>query len=139
MELKEEQAKKYLEEAELSLDAAKSVFDAAKSNSKKMWAQVVKGCYDAMEQAISAALAKKGLVIPKDHPTKVSEFLNTYKINEDFTKVLLFWLRKRSSSQYVDIKHGKVIVPHEVFSENDAEKAINDCGRIIAFIKELIN
>jgi HEPN domain-containing protein len=135
MDLKEKQAEKYIEEAKLSIEVAKSIFNAGK---EKTWAHVIKNCYDAIEQAISAALAKKDIRIPKEHPAKITEFINSYSPDEKITKILFYWLRKRSSSQYVDIKDGKVIVPHEIFTKEDAKKALEDCEKIIDFIKNLI-
>ncbi len=135
MELKDKQAEKYLEEAELSLKAAESIFDL---NDEDMHAHVVKNCYDSIEQAISSALAKKDLLIPKEHPAKITEFVNSYNPENKIKEILFYWLRKRSSSQYVDIKEGRVIVPHEIFGKEDAKKAIDDCGIIIEYIKKLI-
>jgi len=135
MELKDKQAEKYLEEAELSLRAAESIFDL---NDEEMYAHVVKNCYDSIEQSISSALAKKDLMIPKEHPAKITEFVNAYNPEIKIKEILFYWLRKRSSSQYVDIKDGKIIVPHEIFEKEDAEKALEDCEKIIDYIKKLI-
>ncbi len=39
---------------------------------------MVKSSYDAMEQAISAMLANRGVDIPKSHPRKVEKFVNEF-------------------------------------------------------------
>ena len=138
MNLSKEQARKYLEEAELSLEAAQFIFERAKELDKDMWANVIKGCYDAIEQAISAGIAKKNEVIPKEHPFKVKKFINLYKISNKIKNKIYFWLGKRSSSQYVDIKDDKLSVPHELFSEEDAKKALDESEEIIEEIKKLV-
>lgn len=135
MELKDKQAEKYLEEAELSMKAGESLFDL---DDEDLYAHVVKNCYDSMEQAVSAALAKKDLIIPKEHPAKITEFINSYVLEDKIKNILLFWLRKRSLSQYVDIKDGEIIVPHEIFEKKDAIKALEDCEFILMKIKKMI-
>ena len=139
--LKEQQAKKYIEEAELSLESAKAVFDEAVRTEKELWANVVKMCYDAMEQAISAAIAMKNEIIPKEHPAKIAKFVNLYNIAEksEISKILFFWLSKRSSSQYVDIKNNRIVVPHETFNEEDAEEALSETKIIINEIGKILN
>lgn len=137
-DLKEKQAKSYLEEAELSLETAQIIFDKAKEEDRDLWANVVKTCYDAIEQAISAAIIKKDEVIPKDHPAKVKKFINLFKIDRGLQERIYFWLRKRSNSQYVDIKNDKIFVPHELFTEDDAQQALDDSKEIIGEIKGLI-
>jgi len=135
----EDRANAYLEEAALSLESAKSIFNEATKTGKQLWAHVVKIAYDGMEQAISSALSAKGFAIPKEHPAKISSFLNNYKPGAKTESILLFWLRKRSKSQYVDIIEETISVPHKIFNESDAEKAIGDCKFIINFIKQLIS
>jgi len=138
MNLRERQAREYLEEAELSLVSAKAVLSKARTSGEKLWAHVIKAAYDAMEQAISAALARKGLLIPKDHPEKISTFVNSYELRDsDVAKTLFFWLRRRGRTQYIDIRRDKVFVPHEIFDEKDAERAIKDCERVIESVKEM--
>lgn len=138
MDLTEKQAEKYLEEAELSLSSAQAIFDRAKEEDKNLWANVVKGCYDAIEQAISATIAKKNELIPKEHPAKIKNFINLYEVDEKIRNKIYFWLGKRSTAQYVDIKEGKLFVPHELFNEEDANKALVDSKEIITYTKELI-
>jgi hypothetical protein len=58
MSLQKEQARAYLKEALLTLESAKAIFKNS-SDKKPLWSQVVKNCYDAMEQAISAAIRLK--------------------------------------------------------------------------------
>ncbi len=83
MNLAEKQAEKYIEEAELTLYSAMTVFEKAKEEDKELWANIVKMCYDAIEQAISAAIAKKNEIIPKEHPLKIKKFINLYELNLD--------------------------------------------------------
>lgn len=136
--LKDKQAKSYLEEAELSLETAQIIFNKAKEDDKELWANVIKTCYDAIEQAVSAAIAKKNEVIPKEHPSKIRKFINLFEMDKELEEKLYFWLRKRSSSQYVDIKDDKISIPHELFDENDAKTALDDTREIIDKIKELL-
>jgi len=138
MSLKEEQATEYLEEAALSLDSAIAIFDEACRTGKRLWAQVVKTAYDGMEAAISAALAARDVMIPKDHPEKISKFVNSYNAKGKLAGTLFFWLRKRGKSQYVDVRAGKVAVPHKSFDEGDADQAIADCKFVIGEIKRLL-
>jgi len=138
MDLTEKQAEKYLEEAELSLSAAQIIFDQAKKKGKDMWANVIKGCYDAIEQAISAGIAKKNELIPKEHPLKIKKFINLYTIDDKVKNNIMFWLGKRASAQYVDIKNNKLSVPHELFNEEDAKKALGESKEIINEVKGII-
>ena len=71
MSLKIEQSKKYMEEAELTLESAEAIFEKAKEEDKDLWANVVKSCYDAIEQAISSAISAKEEIIPIRHPDKI--------------------------------------------------------------------
>lgn len=140
MNLKKEQVKGYIEEAKLSIESAEIVLDKAIRIKKKLWAHIVKLCYDAMEQIVSAAIANKNELIPKDHPGKIAKFINLYNIkeNSEISKILFFWLTKRAQSQYVDIKEGKVVIPHESFDEEDAELIIKESKYIIEKIENLI-
>jgi len=137
-DLKEKQAKSYLEEAGLSLETAQIIFDKAKEEDKDLWANVVKTCYDAIEQAISAAIIKKDEIIPKEHPAKVKKFINLFKVDKVLQEKIYFWLGKRSNSQYVDIKNDKIFVPHELFTEDDAQQALDDAKELISEVKELV-
>lgn len=139
MDLKKEQSKKYFEEAKISLVAAKTLFENAKENDLDLWAHIVKNCYDAIESGICSYLAFKDKVIPIKHPEKVNLFLNNIKIPKKLEKKIYFWLGKRSSAQYVDIKDDKLSVPHELFEERDAEKAIEDSEEVLEFIREQIS
>ncbi len=132
------QSSKYLEEAELTLLAAEAVFNRAKDERRQLWANVVKSCYDCMEQALSSALASKGEVIPKEHPAKVKLFINLFLPSEELKQKIFYWLGRRARAQYVDIIKDKLYVPHELFTENDAEKALTDCKYVLKKIKESI-
>jgi HEPN domain-containing protein len=138
--LREEQAEKYLEEVRLSIESARAILDEAVRTKKELWANVVKMCYDSMEQAISAGIARKNELIPKEHPAKIAKFVNIYKLPEksELSKILFFWLTKRGSSQYVDIRNNKIVVPHENFNENDAETALSDAEIVVNEIEKLI-
>lgn len=138
MSLKKEQSKEYMEEAELSIYSAQTVFDKAKEEDKDLWANVIKSCYDAIEQAVSSAIAAKEERIPIKHPEKINKFNELFKISKGSNEKISFWLGKRSSAQYVDIKDDKVSVPHELFTEEDAKKALDETNEIIEEIKEII-
>ena len=60
----EEQADAYIEEAELTMESAKAIYDSAQETGEELWAQVVKNGYDAIEQAISAGIAAENEAIP---------------------------------------------------------------------------
>lgn len=138
MNLAEKQAEKYLEEAELTLYSAMTLFEKAKEEDKELWANIVKTCYDAVEQAISAAIAKKDEIIPKEHPLKIKKFINLYEISEEIKNKIYFWLGKRSSTQYVDIKNDVVSVPHELFREKDANRALEESREILDEIRKIL-
>ena len=138
MDIKQEQSKEYMEEAKLSYEAAQTVFNSAESENKNLWAQVVKSCYDSMEQALSAVLAKEEQIIPTQHPQKVFKFINICKVNKEIEDILMRWLGKRSSSQYVDIKFGELSVPHKIFKKEDAEKALKETQTIIKYIQDIL-
>lgn len=138
MSLKKEQSKKYIEEAELTMASAQAIFERAKEEDKDLWANVVKSCYDAIEQALSSAIAAKEEKIPIQHPEKINKFIELFKIPKRLEEMLSFWLGKRSSAQYVDIKYGKISVPHELFNEEDAEKALKEAEEIINEVKTLV-
>lgn len=134
----EEQAEAYFEEARLTFQSARAIHDAAVER-EDMWAQVVKNAYDAMEQAISAAIAEKGQRIPRNHPGKVNTFLELTDPGEPVEEALLYWLRRRSDSQYVDIRGDEINIPHELFGRADAERIMDDAGFLIEFVGELLD
>jgi len=137
MNLKKEQSDKYMKEAELTLLSAEAIFERAKEDDKDFWAVVVKNCYDSLEQAVSSAIASRSEPIPIKHPEKINKFTNIFNVPKYIDKKLLYWLQKRASTQYIDIKNNQLSVPHELFTEQDAEKALNDTREIINKIKEL--
>ncbi|MEK6846154.1 MAG: HEPN domain-containing protein [Nanoarchaeota archaeon] len=138
MNINQDQSSKYLEEAELTLLAAEAVFKRAKDERRQLWANVVKSCYDCMEQALSSALASRGEVIPREHPAKVKLFINLFRPSEDLKQKIFFWLGRRARAQYVDMVGDKLYVPHELFTKDDAEKALTDCRHVLKKIKEYI-
>ena len=139
MSLIEKQSKKYLEEAESTIYTAKIIFEKAKEEERDLWFNVVKTCYDAIEQAISAAIVRKNEIIPKQHPLKIKKFINLYSVEEKTKNKIYFWLGRRASAQYVDIKDGDVSVPQDLFEEEDAIKALEESEEIINDIKDIIN
>lgn len=139
MDLRDRQAKGYIEEAELTLTSAEVILKEAKETGKNLWAQVVKNAYDSMEQALSAALAKKDLVIPRDHPAKVISFINTYNLRNTRIEALLSkWVGRRGRTHYVDIHRDKLFIPHEIFDEHDAEDVVKDASFVIEYVKKLV-
>lgn len=138
MNLKQEQAKEYLNEAKLTLASAEAIFDKAETESLNLWSKVFKNAYDAVEDALSAAIAYKGEIIPKEHPGKVSVFIRLWKPPQKTIELLFKWLGKRSSAQYVDIKDGKINVPSKLFGRDDALIIISDAKEIIILVEKLI-
>lgn len=139
MGMRQQQARSYLEEAELTLDAAKAVFTKAREERKVLWAIVVKNCYDAIEQAVSSAIAAKQESIPRLHPEKINRFIELYRPPQQICNLLNHWLSRRASAQYIDVRKGRLSIPHELFSEREAEKALSDTERFIAGIKERLH
>jgi HEPN domain-containing protein len=133
----EDQAAAYLAEAERTLDAAKAVY-AASDDQQQLWAQVVKNGYDAIEQAASAAIAAQDHAIPRQHPAKINTFLDLYDIADELEDRLLYWLHRRSESQYVDIRGDEIIVPHQQFDQTDAKEILNDAETIFTYVRDRI-
>ncbi len=129
-----------MKEAELTLFTAKSIFEKAEKENKPVWANIVKNAYDAMENAIVACIAKKGEIIPREsHPEKLTKFVDLYQLNSSqISKIMSYWITKRSRAQYVDIRNGKVLVPYLFFDKNDATKILKDTEIIIKLTKGLI-
>ncbi|PTD94090.1 hypothetical protein C9439_04415 [archaeon SCG-AAA382B04] len=137
MNNRKEQALAYLKEAELTLESAKTILDSS-NRENEMWAQVVKNAYDAIEQAASAGIAASNQKAPRDHPVKIKSFVESLNIGEELRNSLFKWLRKRSNSQYVDIRGDEINVPHEIFNQSDAEEIIKDAERTIGKVREEI-
>lgn len=138
MSTKSEQARAYLEEAELSIESSKAAFQRANKTGKDLWHSVIKSSYDSMEQAISALLAEEGIDIPRSHPGKVERFVNEFGESE-ITKRIYRWLGKRSKSQYVDVVKGEVVVPHKIFGKADAKDSLKDAEFVVKRVKEILN
>lgn len=134
----EEQAAAYLAEARYTLASAEAIFEAARSSRETLWAQVVKNAYDAIEQAISAAIASRGERVPRDHPAKVTTFLDLFEPEPSLEDLLLGWLRRRSDSQYVDIRGDEINVPHEQFGRDDADRILEDAASIIQLVARIL-
>lgn len=139
MNLRKEQSKKYLEEAEQTLQAAEFLFNVVKDGKRNLSAQVVKLDYDSMEQAVSAAIAFKDEIIPRNHPQKISSFERLYPLHKDTFTILLKWLRKRSATQYADIKSGRVTIPSESFNVGDAESVLSDSKKVLEDINNIVS
>ncbi|OKY77428.1 MAG: HEPN domain containing protein [Candidatus Methanohalarchaeum thermophilum] len=95
-------------------------------------------CQDAIEQAASAGIAASNQKIPRDHPAKIKSFVESLNIGEELRNSLFKWLRKRSNSQYVDIRGDEINVPHEMFNQSDAEEIIKDAEKTIEKVREEI-
>ncbi|PSG99220.1 MAG: hypothetical protein BRC29_03785 [Nanohaloarchaea archaeon SW_7_43_1] len=134
----ERQAKAYLREAELTLESAKAIYRSSEKSGEKLWAQVVKNGYDAIEQAISAGIAKEDEVIPRDHPSMINTFIELYGPEEDIEELLLHWLQLRSNTQYVDIRGDEINIPHKQFTQEDAQQILEDIETILKYIREQI-
>lgn len=126
----EEQAEAYLEEARLTLQSARAIQVAADERDE-MSAQVVKNAYDAIEQAVSAAIASRGESIPRKHPAKVNRFISIFEPDDELESTLLYWLQRRSDSQYVDIRGDEINIPHELFDRADAEAIMADAEAVL--------
>ena len=135
----EEQAEAYLEEAELTLASARAIFESADASGAEMWAQVVKNGYDAIEQAASAGIAAKGEAIPQNHPGKVNDYISLYSPSEEIEQLLLNWLQRRSSSQYVDVRDDEINIPHERFDREDAVQILEDAETVIQHVRDDLN
>lgn len=133
----EEQAEAYLREAELTLQSAYTIHEAA-STEHPLWAQVVKNGYDAIEQGVSAAIAATEEQIPRRHPAKINAFLNRYDPGEEIEDQLLEWLRRRSDAQYVDLRGSGVNIPHQRFDESDAERILVDAETVLEFVRHTL-
>lgn len=75
----EQQAQAYPEEARLTLQSAHAIYESAEETEAALWATVVKNGYDAIEQAVSAAIASEGLAIPRNHPATINTFLEIHE------------------------------------------------------------
>lgn len=132
---REEQATAYLREATLTLQAAHAIYEAATPDTP-LWAQVVKNAYDAIEQAVSRAIAAQGERIPRKHPAKINTFLTRYAPGDEMEDTLLYWLQRRSDAQYVDIRGDMVAVPHTLFDQDDAERILDDAELVLAYVRQ---
>lgn len=137
MGIRQAQARTYLEEAKLTLDASTAIFETAKNEHRNLWANVVKNCYDAIEQAVCSAIAGSSGEIPVAHPNKVRAFIKLFKPQKKVVRVLWYWLGKRAPAQYADIRNGTLSVPHELFSQADAERCLRETREIIDEVKRL--
>lgn len=135
----EDQAAAYLQEAKLTLESARAIHESATASGENLWAQVVKNGYDAIEQAVSAGIAATGEGIPRTHPGKINTYVERYEPPEDIEELLLHWLSRRSSSQYVDVRGDELDVPHEQFDRSDAEQILEDAACVLQFVHQSLN
>lgn len=126
-----------MEEARLTLDSAKVILEVANERDD-MWAQVVKNAYDAIEQAISAAIAASGESVPRNRPAKVNRYLGLHDTDDSLGETILYWLRRRSDSQYVDIRGEDVAVPHELFDADDAEEIVAVAETVLSRVDAIL-
>ena len=134
----EEQARAYLREAQLTLQSAHAIYESALQTESALWATVVKNGYDAIEQAVSAAIASTHQSIPRNHPGKINKFLEVYNVPDEVEEILLAWLRRRSNSHYVDIRGNELNIPHQSFEKKDAQQILGDAEVIIALVQNII-
>jgi len=135
----EEQAEAYVEEAELTLVSAEAIYSSAEESGGNLWAQVVKNGYDAIEQAASAGIAAENEAIPQNHPGKINTFIELYGPGEEVEDILLHWLQRRSSSQYVDIRGDEINIPHEQFTQEEAEQILQDIETVLDYVREQLD
>lgn len=134
-----EQAEAYLNEAKLTLESAQAIYNTAVETGNTLWAQVVKNGYDAIEQAVSAAIAVEGEDIPRRHPAKINTFLEVHNPPQRMADALLDWLRRRSEAQYVDIRGDQINIPHDMFDRHDAEQILEDAESVIEFAESIVD
>lgn len=134
----EEQAAAYLEEARLTLQSAHAIYESAERSDAALWATVVKNGYDAIEQAISAAIAAENQTIPRNHPAKINTFLEIHEIDDEIETTLLEWLRRRSDSHYVDIRGNEINIPHMTFDQEDARRILKDAEQVITLVEDVV-
>lgn len=134
---REDQSAAYLAEAELTLRSARLILDSAAPDDQ-LWAQVVKNGYDAIEQAVSAAIAYRGERVPRRHPAKIDAFLSAYDPPAALEDRLLHWLRRRSDAQYVDIRGDDINVPHAVFDKADATEILTDADTTLEYVRKAL-
>lgn len=128
------QAQAYLEEAETTLSSATVLLEA---NPEKFDAQIVKGAYDAMEQALSAGIAANGSEIPRRHPGKVQRFFELHD-SEELEERVYHWLSRRSRAQYVDFEGTELSTPSDAFDAEDARQVVTDADLVLEFVRERI-
>lgn len=136
---REDQAAAYLAEASLTLDSARAIFETALISQSPLWAQVGKNGYDAIEQAVSGAIAATGERIPRRHPSKVTLFIDRYDPETEVRERILYWLRRRDESQYVDIRGAVINIPHEQFDRGDAERILEDASAVLRQVERLLD
>jgi len=57
---------------------------------------------------------------------------------EELSECIFHWLGMRSDSQYVDIRGDEIVIPHELFNQEDAAKILKDAEEVIELIGQEI-
>lgn len=65
-------------------------------------------------------------------------FIDLYDPDEEFEGRLLYWLRRRSDSQYVDIRGDEINIPHELFNRDDAEEIMEDAQAVMNRVERIL-
>lgn len=126
------QAEAYLEEAEKTLESARTLFD---EEPEEFASQTVKNAYDAMEQALSAGIAARGEDIPRRHHAKIQQYFEPLEADE-LEQTAFKWHSRRSDAQYVDFKGTEISVPSKNFNRSDARQILSDADEILDMVKE---
>lgn len=121
-----QQARAYLDEAETTLRSAKVLLD---EDPDAFASQVVKNAYDALEQALSAAIAVRDEDVPRRHGAKIQRCFAPHDA-ADLEERAYEWHARRSDAQYVDFRGGDLSVPSSNFDAEDARAIVTDAERL---------
>lgn len=69
----------------------------------------------------------------------MNTFLELYDPSDELRDLLLYWLRRRSDSQYVDIRGDEINVPHEQFERADAEQILEDAESVLDHVEQILD
>lgn len=93
-----------------------------------------------VEASICAALAFVKAEIPINHRAKALAFLRAFGTSPKKSEIGTIPLKQvgeRERARYVDIVGDKLRVPHELFSERDADSSIRDARKVMDFVSKL--
>lgn len=82
---------------------------------------------------------RTGGSIPRSHPGKITTFVDCYGPDEEIESILTYWLQRRSSSQYVDIRGAEINVPHEQFGRDDADRILEEAATVIEYVRRQLD